>query len=146
MPNVIEELSQEDGTLNHGHVYERVNDWKTRIESLYRNIISWLDVYSADLTDTVEMNEELMREYGVPSVRLPVLRFSDGSGQIAKFIPRGLWIIGANGRVDLFAKHGSSIIFDRSDNFSPSIWEITPSLERRESRPLSKETLLQAIR
>lgn len=146
MSNVIQELLGDEITLDQAHVHDRVEDWKMRVSRLFADISSWLPDLKSDRSDTIEMNEELMREYGVAPTRLPVLRLSNDDGQVAKFVPRGLWIIGANGRLNLFATNGQFVIVDRADYRSPERWEIAPALQRLRSEPLSKSTLLAAMR
>lgn len=145
MPSVIEELTSEDVTLDAAHIRERVADWRRRLSNLYGDIAGWLSDFTSDQTDDVEMHEELMQRYGVPPIRLPILRLSDGRDELARFVPRGLWIIGANGRVNLFAQNGQFVIIDRADYYSPPRWEIAPSLHRRDTQPLSRETLLPTM-
>lgn len=144
MPSVIEELSGEDGVLDHAHISARVVDWQTRVSRLYAEVTSWLPNFRADRTGTVVMNEQVMQAYGVAPVRLPVLRLLAGADQVAKFVPHGLWIIGTNGRLDLFAAT-QFVIVDRSQTFTTPRWEIAPALKRRQAEPFSREALLRAI-
>lgn len=145
MLSVIQELAGEDVILDHTHVQGRVEDWKRRLSSLYSEIVAWFPDLRSDQSDTVEMYEDLMREYGVSPTRVPVLRLFEQHDQVAKFVPRGLWIIGANGRVDLFTPKGHFLIFDRSEYSEPSRWEIASSLRRLEPEPLTPDTLLRAL-
>ncbi len=146
MPSVIQELSDEDIALNRDHAVERVEDWKFRISRLYDEIVSWFPDLRSDRDDTVEMLEAVMDATGVAPTALPVLRLHDSSGQVAKFIPKGLWIIGSNGLVILFSANGQYVIADRSDYFAAPRWEISPSLDRLRSEPLSRTALGHAIR
>jgi hypothetical protein len=144
MPSVIEELSGEDGVLDHARISARVVDWQTRIVGLYAEITSWFPDLRADRTGTVGMNEQVMQAYDVAPVRLPVLRLLAGPDQVAKFVPHGLWIIGTNGRLDLFAA-AQFVIVDRSETFTSPRWEIAPALRRRQAEPFTREALLRAI-
>ena len=146
MSSVIQELLGDDISLDHDHVRDRVADWKMRVSCLFDDITSWFPEFASDRSDTIEMDEELMREYGVPPARLPILLLSDSDGQVGRFVPIGLWIIGANGRLNLFAARGQFVIVDRSDYPTQVQWEIAPALQRLKTEPLSKSTLLQAIR
>ncbi|WP_298957832.1 hypothetical protein [uncultured Methylobacterium sp.] len=146
MPSVIQELSDEDVALNRDHVVERVEDWKRRISHLYDEIVSWFPDLRSDRDDTVEMFEALMHATGVAPSALPVLRLHDSNGQVAKFIPKGLWIIGSNGLMILFSGKGQYVIADRSDYFAAPRWEISSSSDRLRSEPLSRTTLGHAIR
>lgn len=145
MPSVLQELAGEDVSLDFTHVLQRVADWKARLDSLYNDVTSWFPELQHDRRDFVEMNEEIMREYGVAPVSLPILRFLDGKDELARFVPRGLWIIGANGRVDLFTKRKQYLIVDRSEYFSPALWEIAPALQRQQSKPFTKVVLQDTL-
>ena len=91
------------------------------------------------------MHEELMKEYGVPSTAVPILVITDRGKQIAKIVPRGLWIIGLNGRLDLYSGSGHFIVLDRAPNFSPPDWHIAPAEKRRELQPMAADILRKVL-
>ena len=89
--------------VNKETVEFRVREWKERLDDLYTQIISWLPKgYAADTNGRAIMNEDLMKRYKMPAQRLPVLRIVKDQEVILSFEPKGLWVIGANGRVDVF--------------------------------------------
>ncbi len=145
MANVLQELAQEDEALDRDHVVKRIRDWQGRIEALYRQIAAWLPDLSAATEGSVPMHEPLMREYGVGGTDLPVLTLSERGRVVARLVPNGLWIIGANGRLDLVAGDERFLIVDGADNFDPPRWSIAPSRDRRRTEPLSGDTLRRAI-
>ncbi len=145
MLSVIEELSGDGIVLDTAHVRARVEDWRTRIDGLYRQIAEWFPHLCVSLDDTTVMDETVMRVYGVPPMRLPILRLSDTDGEVAVLIPRGLWIIGVNGRLDLSARNGRFLILDRSGLFEKPHWTIAPALDRLAIEPLSRATLARAL-
>lgn len=146
MTNVAEELSSTEGGMSREHVLNRVADWKERVSNLYSAISGWLpsDVQS-EVGSTVQMHEDLMKRFGIPSTSLPVLEFSRGERRLGKLVPIGLWIIGANGRVDLHAQTGHAIIVDRSENFSTPNWFIASADERRRTKSLDAGTFREAL-
>lgn len=146
MSDVIQELSGEAGELNQTRIIQRVDDWKQRVSSLYDQVCGWLPSHmSTDRRNSVPMHEDLMRKYDVAETELPILNVYENGGWIAKLVPRGLWIIGANGRLDLFARNGQWILVDRAENFENPVWQIAPAEHRRRTELLSRETLLKAI-
>ncbi len=146
MPGVIDELSGDSGELDKAHVDRRVNDWKSRVSSLYHQLCGWLPAHlSADTKHTVRMYEDLMKKYGVTATELPVLNIYDQGKWIARLVPRGLWIIGANGRLDLFTSNKQAIVVDRAKNFETPNWLIAPADKRRDVKPLTADTWLKAI-
>ncbi len=145
MSSVIQELLEDGITLDHQHIRDRVADWKMRVARLFDDITSWFPDLASSRSDVVAMNEPLMRKYDVPPAELPVLRLSRAGEQVAKFVPTGLWIVGTNGRLNLFASAGHFVIVDRSEDPIRTRWEIAPALRRLEIEPLSRSSLLPAF-
>jgi hypothetical protein len=89
--------------VNKETVEFRVREWKERLADLYTQIISWLPKgYTADTNESAIMNEDLMKRYKMPAQRLPILKIIKNKEVFLSFEPKGLWVIGANGRVDVF--------------------------------------------
>lgn len=131
---VTEELARDE--LTPQHVQQRVDDWGERIESLYRNVESWLpNGWTARRGAPVLMHEELMRKAGIPRRDLPTLELlQDGIVRI-KLRPYGLWIIGTNGRVDLFKGQEHFFLLDHAGMFERADWHVAASTARRDSKP-----------
>jgi hypothetical protein len=144
MPRVLEEVTGPE--MDQNHTARRVDDWASRIDQLYAQIESWLpDGWTADRNDTVRMHEELMQKFGIAPRNLPVLRLSYQSKPSARIEPRGLWIIGANGRLDLFRGNSHYIIVDTAENFGPPDWHIAALSDRRNLKKLSRETFIAVL-
>ena len=144
MPKVLEEVT--DADINQHHVTRRVDDWATRIDKLYTQLEEWLpNGWKAERTDTVHMDEELMRKFGVAPRNLPVLRLRHENKPSIRIEPRGLWIIGANGRLDLFGGNNHFVIVDTAENFEPPDWHIAPLSDRRHLQTLSRQTFVAAL-
>lgn len=146
MTSVLDELSLDDSMVKKSDIERRVEDWRARLDRLYSTVEEWLPEWATvDRSSTVRMNEELMRRYGVSPVDLSILNIYDGDQGRAKLVPRGLWIIGANGRIDLYVGESHYIVVDRSENFMPPDWRIASASERRSLRPLSKQSFIEAL-
>ncbi|SFU65324.1 hypothetical protein SAMN02799631_01604 [Methylobacterium sp. 174MFSha1.1] len=145
MLSVIEEITGDGITLDADHVRARIGDWRGRINDLYRQVTDWFPHLCVRQGDTTVMNEEMMRAYGVPPVRLPILRLSDAAVEVAAFVPDGLWIIGVNGRLDLSTRSGRFLILDRAGLFETPRWTIAPALDRLAAEPLSQAALATAM-
>jgi hypothetical protein len=144
MPRVLEETTTLE--LDHDHIVRRVDDWASRIDALYQEIEAWLPVgWSADRGSTIRMREELMQKFDVPTRDLPVLRLFNQGKLHGHIEPRGLWIIGANGRLDLFSGFQHYVIIDSAENFEPPDWRIAPLSDRRNLLPLTRETFVAAL-
>ncbi len=146
--NVLEELIEFESQIDRAHLERRIEDWRYRIQRLYTQITAWLPAgWSAMQDGDVVLRDELMLRFGVPEQFLPVLRLDCGGATRARLEPRALWIIGANGRVDLTfvppRKH--FVITDRADNFEVPDWRIYDLLERTDE-PLTCESLLASLK
>jgi hypothetical protein len=93
--------------VSREHVLVRLRDWRDRVHELYRNIEQALQGtdFRIDREGKHRSNEELPQRVGVSQDEQPqvdILRIvrPDGTNAAVLF-PRGLWVIGANGRVDL---------------------------------------------
>jgi hypothetical protein len=88
---------------------------------------------------TVTMAEELMERYSVPDRELPVLDVLRGEDPVASFVPRGLWIIGANGRIDIITRSGFRFLTDRGRNGAPN-WVVIDSQDRKKAKELNEHS------
>jgi hypothetical protein len=105
----------------HSIVSERVRDWIERLEQLKKAMLDWLPagMSIADLAPT-PMNEDLMRRFKVPAAQMPTFEVRRGVDRVMRVQPKGLWIIGANGRIDLTSATASYIMIDNSEPLSGS--------------------------
>lgn len=139
MPQVLEEITESEITKEH--VESRVGDWRRRIDALYAQIESWLpEGYSVQKPQTILMHEEMMQKFAVPSQWLPVLEIYCGGVRVANIEPRALWIVGANGRLDMVIGSKQFIIVDTAENFASPVWSLTPFSDRRNRQPLTRQT------
>jgi hypothetical protein len=144
MPRILEETTSRE--IDRDHIVRRIDDWVRRIDALYRQISGWLPAgWTADRRGTVQMHEELMQRFGVPARDLPVLGLSHDGKRSAHIEPRGLWIIGANGRLDLFSGSRHHVIVDAAENFQPPDWRIAPLSDRRKLQPLNQGTFVAVL-
>jgi hypothetical protein len=143
LPYVLEETTSQE--IDRNHVMRRVDDWADRVSALYADICNWLPAgWTAQRRGVVKMHEQLMHKFGVPARDLPVLELSSGE-RSARLEPRGLWIIGANGRLDLFAGPHHYMIIDTAENLQPPQWQIAPFSDRRQLKPLDSGTFGAAL-
>lgn len=81
-----------------------------------------------------------MKSTGVAAKKLVSLEIFDGSRRIGGLKPIALWVIGANGRIDVDSPSGSYTIVDIAKNFDPPKWEIVPIAGPRKPEGLSRKT------
>lgn len=129
------------------YIQRRIADWEKRIGDLYRLVRSWLgDDFSFDSKSTIQMYEELMESTGVPARDLPVLTISRDGEEVGRLEPRGLWIIGVNGRLDLQCPAGPHLLLDVAGNFAKADWRIAPLSARQNMTKLSATRLAALFR
>ena len=142
--NALEELTED--RIDRSYVERRIEDWKQRIEALYADVSAWLpDGWTATGDGGVLMHEELMRRFKVPERRLPVLSLRRNAMERGKMEPRGLWIIGANGRVDLILPDRHYLFVDRSESFEAPDWQISNLVNRLHPSPFTGDSLRKAL-
>lgn len=139
--DVAEELIDSDDRVDRRYVERRLDDWCRRLDALYASIGGWLpsDWSIAD-GESVSLREELMEKHGIPERRLPSKVLLKDGQAAGRLLPRGLWIIGANGRLDLILPARHSIIVDRAQSFDRPEWTIMPLRDRLKTRPLTADS------
>jgi hypothetical protein len=83
------------------------------------------------------MSEELMQRFAVSDRELPVLDVLSGNRVTVSFVPRGLWLIGAWGRIDAI-----TAIRHEDGTFE---WRLTSSDDRRHTVPFGRDALLALV-
>lgn len=143
--DVIEELTEHQDRIDRAHVQRRVVDWRERVAGLYDVLESWLPAgWSALRRFDVEMDEPIMRSVGVPKERLPSLVLRHGACSV-RLEPRALWIMGANGRVDMVSSAGHAVIVDLADLYEPARWTIAPFRDQLDQRSLTRESFVGSL-
>lgn len=137
----VSEGGAED-SLTRERVEERVADWQARLAGLFGQVGVWAKGagWRVDDSTTIPLHEELMQKFGVPATQQPMLRVENEQGY-ALFKPKGLWVIGANGRIDLYTSKGSFIIVDLAEYRGSPKWTIFRATHRREGDPFKPELL-----
>jgi hypothetical protein len=136
-----------EGIFERARVVDEVDDWIGRVERLYSDVQVWLNE-KADLrfeqTRTVKMSEELMQEFAVTDRELSVLDVLRGEQVVASFVPRGLWLIGSWGRIDVITSDRTWILaaIKQPEKFE---WQLVSSDDRRQLRPFDKSTLVEIM-
>ena len=144
MGTVLDDVTSD--TVDATHIRRRVDDWEERVNGLYAMIGDWLpDGWEARPGTPVLMHEPLMRKFGMDAKSMPTIELHDRAGQVARLKPRGLWIIGENGRVDL--KHDGHYYFlmDTAENFAQPNWEVSRADRRCDREAVSREWLKRVL-
>jgi hypothetical protein len=101
-----EELA-DPASVSREHVLQRLGDWRDRVHELYDTIERELQGtgFRSNREGKHTSAEELPQKVGITQTEQPkidILRIvRPDKSNAAILSPRGLWIIGANGRIDL---------------------------------------------
>ncbi|MEA3642543.1 MAG: hypothetical protein VBE63_21755 [Lamprobacter sp.] len=137
-----------DQTMTQEQVQARIADWLERVHDLYATIKDWvqpIEGFRVVEHQDATMYEELMHRFGISPQAMPTLDFYDDNDLIARVKPIGLWIIGANGRVDLMSRNGGAQIIDESEPFQGSKWIAHDREDFLEGQLLTKDYLLRKL-
>ena len=123
-----------------------VQDWKNRLGDLFQEVRAWAVErgWRVDDGGTVGMHEELMQKFDVPATKQPILRLDREHGY-ALFMPRCPWVIGANGRVDLYTSKGTFIIVDLAEGGSALRWTIFRYSQNRDGDLFAPEMIANLV-
>lgn len=137
--------------ISRDYVHDRVEDWVERISDLYDFVESRSKndpTLRFDRSKNTIMHEELMERYGYGAKEIPVLDIYRKNKLLATFQPIGLWVVGANGRVDVLTKDGAHILVDLSDKGEPPNWVVYSPKKRKTGKPMDanfvRELLLES--
>jgi hypothetical protein len=139
-----EVLEQE---VDRHSVLKRVDDWQTRLNSLYRQISDWGSEkgFASSTTGHTTMHEELMRKFDVGPVRLKILDLRHATNDEITFKPYGLWIVGGNGRIDVFKGAKYWVLIDRAERYRSPEWVLYSKESPSEPQRFSKTTFFQML-
>ncbi|MFL4999495.1 MAG: hypothetical protein ACJ8DY_03820, partial [Xanthobacteraceae bacterium] len=162
MSNITPRSSSEEladpSTISREQVLERLRDWRDRVHRLYGEIELTLHgtSFQLDREGKHTSAEELTQRIGVTSdeqPKLDILRIvRPGGTNAAIFFPRGLWVIGANGRIDLriiptVGQVETYVLVDESQPLSgPAKWIRMPIGAPFEREPFSPSWLISKLR
>jgi hypothetical protein len=124
--------------LSPEEVNRRLDLWAVQLEKLFAKIKRWAN--KSDLT--VEQGPSVAVE-NVPLVHPAVKKFNQPSLRLRKgkneiwIRPKGPWVIGAAGRVDLVSIHGSAMLINTAKEDAEPSWRFyylssPPNVELKE--------------
>lgn len=137
-----------DKQIDKQYIQGRVNDWIVRINNLYNFIRQALSSHTnIDFmeSDSSPMHEELMKEFDVFPVKIPILSIRREKTLIASIRPVGLWVIGANGRLDILTKEGAYILVDMAKEGQNPDWKIYTPKDRTNSVSFDKNFIYKLV-
>ncbi|MEQ8785414.1 MAG: hypothetical protein RIC55_03915 [Pirellulaceae bacterium] len=129
-------------------VERRVEKWIQRLNSLYTDIHEWIQErpdWEATVSAIRQQDEQLMRQRGVAPRDVPSLTLECGERSIL-FRPSALFVVGANGRVDVIGANWQRILIDlSSDDSDRRDWRIVQPNRRVEMQVFDKALLFELL-
>ena len=129
------------------HIEQRVYDWKKRVSELYAEIKLWLkdSEYSIKLGSKQKMYEELMSQFGVPATEVDTADIYKNNQFKLTIKPKGLWIIGANGRIDILTTKGNYMLVDSAEQFAEPNWKLF-NADKKKGVDFNKQSFIQLLK
>ncbi len=134
----------------------RLRDWQHRVHGLYDDVQAALGAgYSYDRDGKQRSAEGRVQLAGLSEDDVPpvdILRVERNGRLVTEFLPRMLWMIGANGRIDLFVMPSTGgrrffMLIDRSLPLSNrSDWRLVrPTMDPLAQPPFQPERLHELL-
>jgi hypothetical protein len=134
---------ESEGELTRAYVERRIDDWLQRLNALLDGIRKWAANHQwvVEQGAPAPMREDLMVRFNVEPREQPTLSLQSPEGNMIWIKPKGLWVIGANGRVDIYSPLGAFVLLDTADKFEPAHWVLfTPGKTPLPPRKKTKKT------
>jgi hypothetical protein len=130
-------------------VRAQVADWTARLKSLYSQFDDWVQEHPGATVSRGEIKqsiEPLMKQFHVAPRQIPTYTVVvDEKWRIA-FVPSAVWIVGANGRIDITTNIRHHMLFDVGGrNGAPSDWQLGVTGSRKFVIPFDKTAFLNLL-
>jgi hypothetical protein len=148
--NMQKRIQNDDCKPSKADLDRRIDDWMERLGQLRGLVDQWIgerpdsDLITQD-APAVPMRESLMQQYNIPERSMPAFKVTKGDKQIALFRPVGLWVVGANGRVDVFTEKAAPILVDAASPFDKPAWKLYASKSPRNAIEFEKESFYSIL-
>jgi len=134
--------------LTQGYLISRIDNWEERIKQLYNDIehgLSKVNNCAFKRKNNIDMNEEVMTRFLIPQRELPSLDISVNKKLIISLIPYGLWIVGANGRIDILMPGRTLTLVDFASYPNKPEWKIFTPSSKQHAVPFTNDILAESI-
>jgi len=137
----------DDGVLTSDQVIKIFDLWAGCIQSLYDLIRDWikdLPDLSCEQSRAVLMSEWVMQQFAIPDRELPVLDVTIGEDIVASFVPRGRWVAGATGRIDLITSDQTHVLIVVEEDGNKT-WNLASREDPVKSTRFDRSTFIQIL-
>jgi hypothetical protein len=134
--------------IDKDHILKRIEDWKKRVNNLYEDSKNWINErqeLSIINGNPTPMYEELMQRFQIKPTKVDTADILKGNKIVLSLKPKGLWMIGANGRVDIISTVGNYILIDVANQFETPNWQLFKANDRQNGKPFNQTELFNLI-
>lgn len=135
-------------TLKAIEVEQHSNNWIKKVEQLYsfvKDVLKNEKKINFKTDDSMVMYEELMDKYGISPKSIPILDLYIGKQLHATFKPIGLWVLGANGRIDILTRKGAHTLVDLSEDEENPQWKIFSPQNRKKAKSFDAQFINELV-
>lgn len=138
-----------EGAVDAKRVKDRVADWVGRLERLYAQLDKWVqgvpDV-RVERDTMQQVIEPLMERFSVPPRNVPAYTVFVNKKYRIAFVPSAVWIMGANGRVNVTTNVRQHILVDLGgENGAPSKWHLVGDDPNKPLVTFNQEAFLKLL-
>ena len=134
--------------MDTNYIERRAEDWKIRVKNVIQDITDWLvgeNDYEIRAAKKQRMEEGLMKSFNVPFKEIDSADIFKNGKMKATIKPFGLWVMGANGRIDLISEKGNFILVDHAEAFEQTQWKLHQKDNRQDWVVFDKAVLLNIL-
>ncbi len=127
-------------------VRAQLADWLRRLDDLYAAIETWATGQGWRIEDgePAPLEDDRLQRLAIGPIQQPALVLHAPTGQRVSIRPKSLWVIGANGRIDIFAPGRVYVLIDVAEGMTPPRW-LFHRLGRGPVEPFTAEKLAAMI-
>jgi hypothetical protein len=127
-------------------VRAQVADWLRRLDDLYAAIEAWAEAHGwqVEVGEPEMIEDERLERFAIGPIQQPTRVLYAPTGQRVSIRPKSPWVIGANGRIDIFAPGRVYVLIDVAEAMAPPRWRCH-RLGRGPVEPFTAEKLASMI-
>ena len=135
--------------VTKSHVEARVRDWIRRLNELYAQLDKWIPDEPGTTVrreHLLQAIEPLMSQFKVAPRQIPTYTVMAGKGRLA-FVPSALWVVGANGRVNVSTNSRQHMLVDLGGQAGKdSNWQLVLPDDRTSLKPFNREAFISLLK
>jgi hypothetical protein len=100
---------------------------------------------TAKVGQQITMDEDLMRAFRIKPVQVPTLDIWNGKKLVLSFKPKGLWVLGANGAIEILSEKNLFVLADAAERFQQPQWYIIKPGKKSANMEFTRDTFLTLL-